>query len=168
MWMMRCSIFLTSVRLIRHHRVVGTGARRRASSTTMATAFVGRRDLQATLQLMLRGMDRGEPPTDRLRELVLGPRARCGAASPTVPKLVVPREWQGEITDLQVGIGAAENLMAGRFRFTQPEPEPRVPLEIQCLGPGEIAINRAYYRVQPHEQRRYVALALDNIRRGAG
>ena len=41
-----------------------------------------------------------------------------------------------------------------------------MPLEIQCLGPGEIAINRAYYRVQPHEQRRYVALALDNIRRG--
>jgi hypothetical protein len=52
-----------------------------------------------------------------------------------------------------------------RYRFTQPEPEPRVPLAVQCLGPGGIAINHAYYRVQPHEQRRYVALALDNIRR---
>ena len=123
------------------------------------------RDLQAALQLMLRGMDRGEPPINRLRELVVGPE-RAVARFVDGSALVVPRKWDGELTDLEIGIGAAENLMAGRFRFTQPQPESRVPLEIQCLGPGDIAINRAYYRVQPHEQQRYVALALDNIRRG--
>jgi hypothetical protein len=79
--------------------------------------------------------------------------------------VVVPRQWHEQVTDLSVSIGAAENLFATRYRFTQPEPEPRLPLAVQCLGPGEIAINRSYYRVQPHEQRRYVALALDNIRR---
>ena len=126
---------------------------------------LGQSDFEATLQLLLRGMDRGEPPTNRLRELVVGP-ARTVARFADGSELAVPRVWKGELTDLEVGIGAAENLMAGRFRFTQPRPEPRVPLEIQCLGPGEIASKRAYYRVQPHEQRRYVALALDNIRRG--
>jgi hypothetical protein len=41
-----------------------------------------------------------------------------------------------------------------------------VPLSTQCLAPGGVAINAPYYRVQPHEQRRFVALAFDNIRRG--
>ena len=153
-----------AVRLIRHI-AWSEPVRGFAKLDRDGDGVLGRRDLETTLQLLLRGMDRGEPPTNRLRELVLGPE-RAAARFTDGSELVVPREWQGEITDLQVGIGAAENLMAGRFRFTQPEPEPRVPLEIQCLGPGEIAINRAYYRVQPHEQRRYVALALDNIRRG--
>ena len=121
-------------------------------------------DLRALLRLMLRGMDRGEPPADRLRELAVSPdRATLRFADDS--EVVVPRQWNEQVTDLSVGIGAAENLFATRYRFAQPEPEPRVPLEVQCLGPGDIAINRAYYRAQPHEQRRYVALALDNIRR---
>ena len=121
-------------------------------------------DLRALLILMLRGMDRGEPPVDRLREFIVssdGATLRFTDDS----EVVVPRQWQEQLTDLSVSVGAAENLFGTRYRFTQPDPEPRVPLAIQCLGPGGIEINRAYYRVQPHEQRRYVALALDNIRR---
>ena len=117
-------------------------------------------DLRALLQLMLRGMDRGEPPVDRLREITVS-SDRATLRFTDDSEVVVPREWQQQLTDLSVGVGIAENLFATRYRFTQPEPEPRVPLAVQCLGPGEIAINRAYYRVQPHEQRRYVALALD-------
>ena len=121
-------------------------------------------DLRALLGMMLRGMDRGEPPVDRLRELtVSNDQATMRFADNS--EVVVPREWHEQLTDLSVGIGAAENLFATRYRFTQPDPEPRQPLSVQCLGPGEISINHAYYRAQPHEQRRYVALALDNIRR---
>ena len=121
-------------------------------------------DLRALLLMMLRGMDRGEPPVDRLREFtVSGDRATLRFTDNS--EVVMPRRWQQQLTDLSVSVGAAENLLGTRYRFTQPEPEPRVPLAVQCLGPGGIAINHAYYRVQPHEQRRYVALALDNIRR---
>ena len=59
-------------------------------------------------------------------------------------------------------------LLGSRYRFTQPQPASPIPLETQCLGAGDITINREFYRTQPHEQRRYVALALDNIRRGPG
>ncbi|HEX8028269.1 MAG TPA: hypothetical protein VF491_07410, partial [Vicinamibacterales bacterium] len=121
-------------------------------------------DLRALLRLMLRGLDRGEPPVDRLRALdVSNDRATLRFTDDS--EVSVPRRWHELETDLSVSEGAAENLFATRYRFSQPEPEPRVPLDVQCLGPGDIAINRAYYRVQPHEQRRYVALALDNIRR---
>lgn len=125
---------------------------------------VDEKDLRALLVMMLRGMDRGEPPVDRLREFMVssdGATLRFTDGS----EVVVPRQWQEQLTDLAVSVGAAENLFGTRYRFTQPEPAPRVPLAVQCLGPGGIAINQAYYRVQPHEQRRYVALALDNIRR---
>ena len=121
-------------------------------------------DLRALLHLMLRGMDRGEPPVDRLRALTVS-NDQATLRFTDDSEMVVPRQWHEQVTDLSVSVGAAENLFATRYRFTQPEPEPRLPLAVQCLGPGEIAINRAYYRVQPHEQRRYVALALDNIRR---
>jgi len=125
---------------------------------------VDERDLRALLIMMLRGMDRGEPPVDRLREFsVSGDGATLRFTDDS--EVVVPRQWERRLTDLSVSEGAAENLFGTRYRFTQPDPEPRVPLPIQCLGPGGIAINHAYYRVQPHEQRRYVALALDNIRR---
>jgi hypothetical protein len=59
----------------------------------------------------------------------------------------------------------AENLLADRYRFSEPAVAVKEPVETQCLGPGALTINHAYYRVQPHEQQRYVALALDNIRR---
>jgi hypothetical protein len=121
-------------------------------------------DLRALLLKMLRGLDRGEPSTDRLRELGWSDD-RAILKFIDGSEVVVPRVWKEQVTDLAIGAGIAENLLATRYRFTQPDPEPRVPLDIQCLGPGEIAINSAYYRVQPHEQQRYVALALDNVRR---
>jgi hypothetical protein len=121
-------------------------------------------DLRAILRLMLRGMDRGEPSVDRMRELSVGEHeAKLRFVDDT--ELVVPRQWKGELTDLGIGIGIAENLLSDRYRFTEPAIATKEPAEIQCLGPGEVAINRAYYRVQPHEQQRYVALALDNIGR---
>ena len=40
-----------------------------------------------------------------------------------------------------------------------------MPLAVQCLGPGGLTVNAPFYRVLPHEMRRYVALAVDNISR---
>ncbi|HWI18808.1 MAG TPA: glycosyltransferase family 39 protein [Vicinamibacterales bacterium] len=122
-------------------------------------------DLRAALRKMLRGLDRGEPSIDRLRAITLSDTSAT-LRFVDESRLVVPRQWNGEYTDLTVDLGIAEALFAGRYRFTQPDPEPRVPQETECLRAGEILINRAYYRVQPHEQQRYMALALDNIRRG--
>lgn len=121
-------------------------------------------DLLSVLRFMLRGMDRSGPSADRVRAFAVTPDAAT-VRFVDGSELRVPKVWTGQLTDLSVGIGAAENLFAVRDRFTQPNPEPKIPLEIQCLGPGDIGINRAYYRLQPHEQHRYVALALDNIRR---
>ncbi|MBM3559775.1 MAG: hypothetical protein FJX53_07885, partial [Alphaproteobacteria bacterium] len=122
-------------------------------------------DLRAQLRRLLRFMDRGEPPIDRLKAITAGERS---AALQFVDDsmLVIPRDWEESYTDLRVGLGIAEALLSGRYRFSQPDPEPRVSPDVQCLSAGEITINRAYYRVQPHEQRRYMALAMDNIRRG--
>jgi len=124
-------------------------------------------DLRANLLLMLRGFDRGEPPVDRLRSIVIEPevvRAQFVDGS----EMLVPRQWQRLFTDLQLGSGVAETLIAASHRFTEPLPEPKLPLEVQCLGPGELAINAQFYRTQPHQMRRYTALALDNIRRAPG
>lgn len=122
-------------------------------------------DLRTMLRKILRDLDRGEPSVDRLEAVSLDDDSAM-LRFVDQSRLVVPRQWNGEYTDLSVDLGIAEGLFAGRYRFTQPDPEPNVPMETQCLRAGEILINRAYYRVQPHEQRRYTALALDNIRRG--
>jgi hypothetical protein len=121
-------------------------------------------DLRAMLRKMLRGLDRGEPSIDRLRALSISDDA-VALTFVDDSTFTIPREWSGVYTDFTVDLGMAENLFSGRYRFTQPDPAPKVPLEIQCLGPGGITINGAYYRVQPHEQHRYMALALDNISR---
>ena len=121
-------------------------------------------DLRAVLGRMLRELDRGEPPVDRLRAVVPGPQS-VRAQFVDGSELMVPRQWQGLFTDLQIGTGVSESLIAASHRFAQPFPVPRVPLEEQCLGAGEIHINTQYYRVQPHQMRRYTALAVDNMRR---
>jgi hypothetical protein len=121
-------------------------------------------DLRAMLRKILRFLDRGEPSGDRLKELVVAD-ASATLRFEDDSTLVVPRQWSGEYTDLGVGLGIAEGLLSGRYRFTQPDPEQKESRELQCLRAGEISINRAYYRVQPHEQQRYMALAADNIRR---
>jgi len=121
-------------------------------------------DLRANLRIMLRGLDRGEPSTDRLAGVVIAD-ARVEARFVDGTTLVVPRQWNELATDLEIGEGTAEAVMSARHRFTQPYPQPRIPLEIQCRGPGGVSFNQVFYRALPHEMRRYVALSADNIRR---
>ena len=113
---------------------------------------------------MLTELDRGEPPIERLRDVVAD-RATVRARFTDGTELSVPRSWNGTFTDLRIDEGFAASLIQAFHRFGRPFPAPRIPLEVQCLGPGEISINAQYYRLQPHQMRRYTALALDNIRR---
>lgn len=121
-------------------------------------------DLRANLRIVLGGLDRGEPSIDRLID-VESSDTRVQARFIDGTTLVVPRRWDGLATDLEIGEGMAEAVMSSRHRFAQPYPAPRNPLETQCLGPGGIWLNQPFYRVLPHEMNRYVALAMDNIRR---
>ena len=150
---------------VTRHIAWGEPVRARAKLDADQDGDIDEADLRAMLRKMLGGLDRGEPSVDRLRELSIRDNAAV-LSFVDDSRLTVPRQWNGDYTDLAIDQGIAENLFSGRYRFTQPDPAPKVPLEIQCLGPGGITINAAYYRVQPHEQHRYMALALDNIRRG--
>ncbi len=122
-------------------------------------------DLRNLLRLMLVDMDRGEPSIDRLASVRVA-ASNVRAVFVDGSELVVPLEWSGFVTDLQLSDGVASTLLSVRRRVAAPEPAPKVPLSIACLAPGEVAINTPFYRVQPHEMRRYTALALDNIARG--
>lgn len=125
---------------------------------------VNESDLRGLLQLMLTHLDRGGPPVDRLSGL------RISAADVRVTfvdgsELVVPREWTGVFTDLQVSDGMAASVLSARRRVGEHRAAPKEPMSERCLAPGEVTINSPFYRVQPHEMRRYTALALDNIGR---
>lgn len=120
-------------------------------------------DLRGLLQLMLTHLDRDNPPVDRLAGVrVSDTDVRAEFVDGTA--LVVPRAWTGLVTDLQFADGVSAALLSVRRRVAE-VPAPRLPLAERCLAPGEVLINTPFYRVQPHEMRRYTALALDNIRR---
>lgn len=124
---------------------------------------VGEADLRSLLRLMLTHLDRGEAAVDRLSSVrVSNDEVRAVFVDGT--ELVVPRVWTGLVTDLQFGDGIASALLGVRKRVAE-MPAPLLPLAERCLAPGEVTINTPFYRVQPHEMRRYSALALDNIRR---
>jgi multisubunit Na+/H+ antiporter MnhF subunit len=123
----------------------------------------GEADLRALLQLMLTHLDRDQPPIDRLSS-VRTSDSEVRAVFIDGTALVVPRTWNGLLTDLRFEDGVSSALLGARRRVAE-SPAPYLPMAERCLAPGESAINTPFYRVQPHEMRRYTALALDNIRR---
>ena len=125
---------------------------------------IGEAELRSLLRLLFTHLDRGEPAIDRLssvRSTAFEVRATFIDGS----ELVVPRAWAGLVTDLQLSDGVAAGLLGARRRVAELEMAPSEPLVVRCLSAGEVKINTPFYRVQPHEMRRYTALAVDNIRR---
>lgn len=123
-------------------------------------------DFRAAVSAMLSRLTEGRP-VEHVHDVAVTPgnvRARFMDGS----ELIVPHAWNGLVTDLQVGEGVASALLPTLYRFTQPKTPRRTPLEDACLGLTDIGMNRPFYRVQPHEMRRYTALAIDNIRRSPG
>ena len=81
--------------------------------------------------------------------------------------LTVPRQSSGKITDL-VPVGDMASAIQSRSRaFASISPAALTPDPDEttaCLAVVIPTINRVPYRRQPHEMRRFVALAMDNIR----
>jgi hypothetical protein len=81
--------------------------------------------------------------------------------------IAIPRAWQGRITDLTIVGDVARSLVSASIRLADLTPDP-APGRRPDLGCGElenVRVNDVYYRREPHQMRRYSALAFDNIRR---
>ena len=85
-------------------------------------------------------------------------------------QIVVPRRWNGTITELVVTEGMASTIMTSRHSLQElteqrDHPAARVTPDEACLQSVDVAINQEFYRREPQMMRRYAALAWDNIRR---
>jgi hypothetical protein len=76
--------------------------------------------------------------------------------------MTVPREWAGRVTEVSVTPGFAARLLYQRRSR-------HAPLDSQFQADRcsleRVAVNDVFFRREPHMQRRYLALAWDNIRR---
>jgi hypothetical protein len=88
-------------------------------------------------------------------------------------RMTVPRRWSGKITDLQletpvVGSSAAMLVSHSRsFANTRPQntaTNGQAPAADPCMTMSAVRLNGVPYRRYPHELRRFMALAWDNIR----
>jgi hypothetical protein len=88
---------------------------------------------------------------------------------PDGSSLVVPRQWQGLITDVAFQGALASGVMSS----TEPVETVRHPAsrgsraddDDPCMLFEQVSVNAVFYRREPHLMGRYTALALDNIRR---
>jgi hypothetical protein len=85
--------------------------------------------------------------------------------------IAIPRAWSGRITDMTFTGPLALKLMSSTTSIAalaQAAAHPPPAREILCAQLTEVAVNRVFYRQEPHLMRRYSALAFDNIRRDPG
>jgi 4-amino-4-deoxy-L-arabinose transferase-like glycosyltransferase len=77
--------------------------------------------------------------------------------------IAVPRQWSGRVTDLEVTGPQAVHILQAFLPFAALDAGKSAAAE--CDGVERLAVNDVFYRDQPHRMRRYLALAIDNIRR---
>ena len=78
----------------------------------------------------------------------------------------VPRAWSGRITDIEASGTLAAALLHSTVPFALLRAERAAPAAAGgCATLDSVAVNAPYYRREPHEMHRYLALAIDNIRR---
>jgi hypothetical protein len=117
-------------------------------------------DLRIAVAALL-GSRSGAAPADPVRVHADDASAAIGFADGSL--LAVPRHWSRRVTDLEVsGPTAAAILHAtvpfAAIRAGESGEAPCDPIET-------LSVNTIFYRAQPDSQRRYLALAFDNIRR---
>jgi len=123
-------------------------------------------DVRALVARVL-GPERGSTPSDQfIREI----RSNADQASIEMTdgsRFVVPRRWSGAITDLSVTDGLAAALCHARRTWSSlpPAAHPAVSQDDNCFVFDRVGVNDVFYREEPQMQHRYMALALDNIRR---
>ncbi len=76
--------------------------------------------------------------------------------------MTVPRDFSGRMTDLEFKGQLADSLL-GRSRSYASLAAPIAPRS--CSFAESVRINDVFFRGEPHAQRRYFALALDNVSR---
>lgn len=78
--------------------------------------------------------------------------------------LTVPRAFVGRLSDLEVETGLAARLLAARLPFTAIGAGAERALPAACPSPAGVLVNDVFYRREVDQMRRYLSLALDNIR----
>jgi hypothetical protein len=78
--------------------------------------------------------------------------------------LTMPREFNGRQTDVE-GIGPLADALVSRHVSFATLKASAGRARIQCPPTSEVRVNDVFYRREPHEMRRYTALAFDNISR---
>ena len=81
--------------------------------------------------------------------------------------LSMPRDFHGRQTDFEVDGNLAGALVSRHAGFATLAAA-RSRGHAACAPAGEIRVNEVFYRREPHEMRRYTALAFDNISRDPG
>ena len=79
-------------------------------------------------------------------------------------RLIVPRQWQQQQTDLDVA-GNLAGALVSRWRRRTSIGAPLLPPGVACPPIEEVGANTVFYRTELHMMRRYMALAMDNIGR---
>jgi hypothetical protein len=150
------------VRLVRH------AAWREPPRAMEKLESAGVASLEAAVDALTATPASGVRPARPPELVALADRARLVLADDSV--IEVPRGWSGRITDLGFAGPLAFALMhqsasLAELRLARAEParrpEPRA-------ARSDVSINRVFYRREPHMMGRYMALAMDNIRRAPG
>lgn len=132
----------------------------------LARAQIGPADLERAATILARAAgDRGTDPVvsafdhdNREARLTLGDGST----------IAIPRTWSGRITDVAFSGTLAPKLMTTSVSIAalaHASANPPPAREVLCAQLTEVAVNRVFYRREPHVMRRYSALAFDNIRR---
>jgi hypothetical protein len=81
--------------------------------------------------------------------------------------IVIPRAWSGRISDVEFTGALALAMMHASVRLAgaQTADLSRVSHAVACAQFEDVSVNDVFYRREPHQMRRYSALAFDNIRR---
>ncbi len=82
--------------------------------------------------------------------------------------IAIPRAWNGRVTDVTFDGALALGLMRTTLSLAslaRRDARPAVTHEETCAALEDVAVNRVFYREEPHRMGRYAALAADNIRR---
>jgi hypothetical protein len=153
--------------LIRIVRYIAWGEAPRFASTLKA-AGIAPDDVERVADVLTRAIDVEPPPAGRLVSALHHDATEARLSFHDGSSIVVPRAWSGRITDVEFNGPLALALMHAttslRALALDGHSRTRSPEE-WCVELADISINRVFYRTEPHQMRRYLALAFDNIRR---
>jgi hypothetical protein len=134
----------------------------------IASAGIGDHDIELAAEVLRRSAA-GEAADDDPKPLVAELRADDRVARVVLADrstMTIPRGWHQKISDVDFSGPLASSLMSPTAPFWALGRPPAQPNEAeQCAELEGIAVNKVFYRLEPHLLRRYLALAADNIER---